>query len=560
MPATVRRWLLPAVLLALLVVVGGLFLADRALAGSGVPEWVRLAGVDFERRDDASVRAAIAEAARRLEVTPLNATAGSDNARISAKAIAYDLDEEATFRAVAEAGHAGPLASLRATVGWKPDPVEVAWVASHDSERLAKEIAKLAKRLDRAPRNAGLSFTAGEVTERTPRSGRRLRQDVAKQQVEAVLVRPGTALSLPFEERKPAVGSDGLADAAERARGLLDGPVTISVAGETVSLSPERLSTALKASVEGSRLDLSIDTAKMRTTLGPQLEPHEVAPVDASFTVSGGKVRRTPAKAGKRVDMNSLADDILSGQRAVDAVLTESQPKLTTAEADKLGIKQRISTFTTNFPAGQPRVRNIARATQILQDTLIMPGERFSLNKAIGPRTSGRGFVEAPAIFKGEFVKDVGGGVSQVATTFFNAVFFAGREFNEFKAHSYYISRYPLGREATISSPWPDLAFTNDSKYGILVRTRTTSTSVTISFYSTPDGRTVKAEGPEILAKRPRGVEYVTDPEKVGEGHDGYDVVVYRVITRPGQAPERERYFTRYDVDNTKILKPDAQD
>jgi len=558
MPSTVRRWIVPAALLALLVLIGGLFLADRALASSGVAEWVRLSGVDFEQRDDASVRAAIAEAAKRMETEPLEAVVGSDRVSISAKAIKYDLDEDATFRALVDAGAAGPLASLRATVGWKPATVDVAWVEHHDDEALAKEIARIAKRLDRAPRDGALSFADGKVVERAPRAGRRLLRDQAAQQVAATLARPGTAVALPFEERQPKVGADGLAEAAQRARDLLRGSVTVMVKGEAVRLSPERLSTTLKASVEGSRLDLSVDAEKLRGTLGPQLEPYEVEPVDASFTVSGGKVRRTPSKTGTQVDMEGLAESILAGERTVEAVFSESEPELSTATADKLGIKERISTFTTHFPAGQPRVRNIVRATQILQDTLIMPGERFSLNRALGPRTKGRGFVEAPAIFKGEFVKDVGGGVSQVATTFYNTVFFAGRQFNEFKAHSYYISRYPLGREATISSPAPDLAFTNDAKYGILVRTATTPTSVTISFYSTADGRSVKAEGPEVLVKRPKGVEYVTDPEKVGEGHDGYDVVVHRVITWPGQAPKRERYFTRYDVDDTKILRTDG--
>lgn len=560
MPSTVPRWLLPAALLALLVGIAGLFVVDRLLGGEDVPGWVRLPGVEFERRDEASVRLAIDGAAPRLESAPIQASAGEDRVRISAKAIAYDLDEDATFRAVRDAGAAGPLSRIRALLGWKPSPVEVAWTANHDGERLAKEISKLASRLDRKPRDGALSFADGEVVRREPRTGRELLQDEARRQVAAALGRPGSVVPLAFRERQPAVGDEGLEQAAERARELLQGPISVSVAGEAVQLTPDQLATTLQAKAAGERLELRIDADELRGVLGPRLERHEVAPVDATFTVRGGKVRRTPSKAGSQVDMEALADSILAGQRTVEAVLRETQPELTTAKADALGISKPISTFTTNFPAGQPRVRNIVRGTQILQNQLIMPGERFSLNTAIGPRTKARGFVEAPAIFKGEFVKEVGGGVSQIATTFFNAVFFAGRELNEFKAHSYYISRYPLGREATISNPEPDLVFTNDSKYGILVRTATTSTSVTVTFYSTPDGRTVKAEGPQVLARRPAGVTYVSDPEKVGEGHDGYDVVVYRVITRPGQATKRERYFTRYEVDDTRILREDAQD
>jgi len=558
MPRTLPRWLLPAALIVLVAGVAGVFLATHALAGDGIPDGVRLPGVEFQGRDDASVRAAIAAAEPGLEAAPIQAADGDERVRISAKAIRYDLDPEATFRAVKDAGDAGPFGRLRALFGRRSSTVEVNWVAYHDGERLSKEIDKLAGKLDRKPRNASVSFSGVEVVERAPRPGRELQRDEVARRVAAALQRPGTVVPLAFGEVQPAVGADNLEAVAEQARALLKDPVTVSVKDQPVELRPADLASALKAAAEGDRLELRLDPDKLREAIGPRLEQFETAPVDARLSVSGGKVTRAPSKNGNQVDMDDLANEILGGQRSVTAVFRPTEPELTTAKADALGIKKQISTFTTHFPAGQPRVKNIVRATQILQNRLIMPGERFSLNTAIGPRTAARGFVEAPAIFKGEFVKDVGGGVSQVATTFYNAVFFAGRQFNAYKAHTYYISRYPLGREATISNPYPDLVFTNDADYGILVRTATTATSVTISFYSTADGRTVKVEGPQVLKRRPRGVEYVTDPEKVGEGHDGYDVVVIRVITRPGQQTKRERFFTRYDVDNTKILRADA--
>jgi vancomycin resistance protein YoaR len=560
MPRTLPRWLLPVALIVLVAGCAGVFFATRALAGDGTPDWVRLPGVEFQGRDDASVRAAIAAAEPKLETTPIQAADGDERVRISAKAIRYDLDSEATFRAVKDAGRTGPFGRLRSLFGRHSATVEVNWVAYHDDERLTKEIDKLAGRLDRKPRNASLSFSGVEVVEREPRPGRELQQEEVAQRVAAALQRPGTVVELAFGEVQPAVGAENLATVAEQARVLLQNPITVSVEDQPVELKPADLAAALKAAAEGGELELRLDSGKLREAIGPRLEQFETAPVDARFSVTGGKVTRAPSKDGNQVDMDELANAILGGQRTVTAVFRPTEAELTTAKADALGIKKQVSTFTTHFPAGQPRVKNIIRATQILQNRLIMPGERFSLNTAIGPRTSSRGFVEAPAIFKGEFIKDIGGGVSQVATTFYNAVFFAGRQFDAYKAHTYYISRYPLGREATISSPYPDLVFTNDSKYGMLVRTATTATSVTISFYSTSDGRTVKAEGPQVLKRRPKGVEYVTDPEKVGEGHDGYDVVVFRVITRPGQPTKRERFFTRYDVDNTKILRADADE
>ena len=116
---------------------------------------------------------------------------------------------------------------------------------------------------------------------------------------------------------------------------------------------------------------------------------------------------------------------------------------------------------------------NIHKIADTVDGAIVKPGATFSLNGYVGPRTVEKGYVLAPMIFDGEFRDDVGGGVSQFATTMYNAIFFGGYRFGTHKAHSYYISRYPAGREATVSWQHPDLSFTNNSSAGILSRPRT---------------------------------------------------------------------------------------
>jgi vancomycin resistance protein YoaR len=98
---------------------------------------------------------------------------------------------------------------------------------------------------------------------------------------------------------------------------------------------------------------------------------------------------------------------------------------------------------------------NIHRIADIVDGHVVLPGEQFDLNELTGPRDRARGFVDAPQILDGEFVDRIGGGISQFVTTMFNAVFFSGLKDVEHSPHSYYISRYPPGREATISYPSP---------------------------------------------------------------------------------------------------------
>src|SRR4029079_8162873 len=131
---------------------------------------------------------------------------------------------------------------------------------------------------------------------------------------------------------------------------------------------------------------------------------------------------------------------------------------------------------------------------------VVLPGQTFSLNEALGPRTAAKGYVPAPAI--GEdlgLVEDVGGGVSQVSTTLFNATYFGGYEDVTHEVHAIYISRYPKGREATLNYPSIDNEFRNDTAAGVLIRSSYTDTSLTVSFYGSKAGRTVRSEGPNTL-------------------------------------------------------------
>jgi vancomycin resistance protein YoaR len=220
-----------------------------------------------------------------------------------------------------------------------------------------------------------------------------------------------------------------------------------------------------------------------------------------------------------------------------------------------------VSRFTTHYPAGQPRVINIRRAAQLLDRTLLQPGARFSLNQTLGKRTRARGFVPAPMISGGIHINSVGGGVSQVATTLYNAAFFAGLRLIAHTPHSFYISRYPMGREATVSWGGPELIFQNDWEAPLVLRLRTTPTSITIWFYSQKLGRRVSTttSAPQSYV-RPRTV-YVKDPTLPpgtrrllqSAGGSGFTVSYTRRVYRDDSIRRNERYTWTYSPENEVI-------
>jgi len=215
-----------------------------------------------------------------------------------------------------------------------------------------------------------------------------------------------------------------------------------------------------------------------------------------------------------------------------------------------------VSRYTTYFKPGEPRVVNIRRAAQLLDRKVINPGQTFSMNAALGRRTRARGFVPAPMISGGLLVNSVGGGISQVATTLYNAAFFAGLRLVAHTPHSFYIHRYPMGREATISWGGPELIFQNDWRSPLVMRVQTTPTSVTVTFRSNPLGRHISTRtGRPYAFVRPvtryihnptlsRGRRVLIQPA----GGPGFSIDYSRRIYRYEELRSNERFHVRYNA------------
>ena len=219
-----------------------------------------------------------------------------------------------------------------------------------------------------------------------------------------------------------------------------------------------------------------------------------VEPVEAGITLVNGRPTVTPSVTGiaccESGSAGAVAAAFLAGDKSVTIELTETEPDLTTEEADALGIVEEIGSPTafgptTQHKCCQNRVINIHRIADIVRGAIIRPGDTFSVNDFVGQRTIEKGFVTDGVIYNGVLTKDVGGGVSQFATTLFNAALYAGLDLAEYQSHSLYISRYPKGHEATISFPAPDLKIRNDSQYGVMIWPTYTDTSITVHLYST---------------------------------------------------------------------------
>ncbi len=370
---------------------------------------------------------------------------------------------------------------------------------------------------------------------------------------------------------EPELTTDAAEAAVAEATTLIDEPVTLAFKGEDVgSLPPERLVKLLRFRPDGDRFRISFHPRRVAKAVEPMLAPWRTRAVNARFVVDGRSVHVQPSRPGLAVDGPWAADSIAAAAAApvhrASLRLKQIRADLTTREAERLGIREQISTFTTDMgTSSSNRIHNVQLMAQYIDGTVIKPGDTFSFNDRVGPRTVERGFREGQMIIGSLLLPSIGGGVCQTATTLFNNAFELGLPIVERHNHSFYISHYPMGRDATVSWGGPDFVFKNDLGTGILIKTRYTSSTLTFTFYGTDPDRRVVAATSERTNWRTPTTTYALDPYAprgsvrtvAGSNQAGFDVTVTRKVYEHGKLLREDATASNYiAVGPTAIYGP----
>ncbi|HEV7709938.1 MAG TPA: VanW family protein [Asanoa sp.] len=381
---------------------------------------------------------------------------------------------------------------------------------------------------------------------------------------------PGAAnVSVPLIEIDNAKGRaqvDQLMDSLVKP--AVSAPVTVHSAKGDVTITPDMIAKSLKitGTADGT-VTPTVDAAALRTAMGPAISKIESSPPSAVKGTGASQKVLVSTAGGDYVDGNKLATDVLgvlpnATPRAVNAVLNPAPAQVTDPNLAKLGVKEKVSSFTTKFPGGLtlPRVHNIVTVANKVDGAVVKPGATFSLNGYTGWRGYEQGYVDAPVIENNKLVPAVGGGISQFTTTMFNASYYAGLKDVEHKPHSFYIPNYPSVIESTIFWPTLDLKFQNNTPYGMLIDTSYTNDSITVSMWSTKVYDSVKTEwGPKTDVTKPADKTLPAGPECIATaGSDGFKQDAYRVIRKDGKEVQREKFSWSYDAEpHYTCAKPD---
>ncbi|MFC8846519.1 MULTISPECIES: VanW family protein [unclassified Micromonospora] len=480
--------------------------------------------------------------------TPLRVTVGEKSLEFAPADVGLAVDVEATVDAAANA-QAHPVSRL---VGSRA----VAPVVTVDAAQLDAALRKAAGDQTREWTVPAIIFTGTTPKPVRPKSGLALDPQRSAQAVRDGWL-SGQPVTVPLVENTPATSAEEVDKlVAELARPAVAAPVTLDTDKGSVTIPPATIARSLRFTADDAgKLTPRVDVKRLRAALGDKLDAIETEPRDARMTVTGGKPKPVDGHPGQQLDSAALSRDLLAilpraDGRTVTGRLKETQPKLTTEKLAGLGIVERVSRFTTHFTGGlsSPRSQNIVQIAKDVDGTVVPPGETFSLNGHTGERGYAQGYRDAPVILDGKLVPGVGGGTSQFTTTLFNATYYAGLEDVEHKPHSYWFSRYPPVIESTIFWPNLDFKFRNNTKYGVLIDTSTTASSVTVSIWSTKIYDSVKTEyGPRRDITKPKTIHLTPGPSCIpSNGIDGFAQDAFRVIKKDGKVIKREKFSWRY--------------
>ena len=456
------------------------------------------------------------------------------------------------------------------TRGWNPVTLfsmlfsakEIAPVVETDQRTFNRAIRIIEREVNVSPRNADIVYDGIAPRLVTALSGRAIDREAALTTISRDWLR-SDAIELELERREAKISDEEAGELLTFAENATSAPVSITVQTQkatTFTLAPDVIAQALTfIPGRGERLEAKWLKATFINLVGKKWTSHVIEPVNASFTMSDGAPRVQPSRDGLDVPEEVLSEAIIGAlaksgvERQVTVTPIPVPAKITTEMAGGLGIKEVIGTFTTNFPYAEYRLINIHRAARWMDGVILQPGDVFSYNKVVGERTEARGFVPGIMIDRGVFKKDLGGGVSQVATTTWNAAWFSGLELLQHKPHSFYISRYPAGRESTVAWPSVDVKFRNNSGNPIFVDTSYTNNSVTVTIYGTKFVDVETESGPRTNPVDFKVLENDSKDCIFQEGVAGFTIEVWRILKRDGVEFKREKYRTRYQPEDRII-------
>lgn len=449
-------------------------------------------------------------------------------------------------------------------------------------------IGRLTKEIDRPAIPSRVELTPDLKVVVTPSQvGRELQVEPALTRLAGTVDEViGKTYDLPVTEEQPKVKEADLEPVRARLATMIGSPLTLQSGTKSWPLSPAQIAGLidLSAVAQGETNPdraIRVDSAKLQPTLDSIAKDLKVDPVNGKVQWQDGRAQiREPGQNGQELEVEpakrAILDRLTSNNRTVALPVVVTEPLVSEKTLPSLGLKELVKRTETSFAGSAlPRAHNVRLAASRLDNQLVMPGEVFSFNQALGPTTLDTGWqvgygIEAVGAGDHKTVPSVAGGICQVATTLFQSVFWAGYQIEERYYHLYWIESYGLppdgmkGLDATVDSPAVDVQFKNTTDKPILIHAGTTDNDrVFFELYSTKPTWKVTVDPPKITNVQKADFKMVIQEDPtlpagqtilVEHAVDGFDAEIVRRVQEGTQEPRVLKLTSRYVPSNNVTL------
>jgi vancomycin resistance protein YoaR len=538
----------------------GIYLADRSVSSDEIARNVTVAGVPVGGLERSEAMRAVEAYEDRLRTNTGVFAVNGQTFKLSPVSVGLEAEvAPAIDDAFAVGRDEGVFENFASWISSFSSAEDVELLIDFDDDAIEAQIETWEEQAIPNPAFSGaVEIEDGVVVTQYPEDGLALDQETAFGQVATELsTLDKTGVTIVVVESTPNLTDEDVDAAALELSLMINTPITMTdtESGFRTTFSIKNLMASARTdiSANGTSFTNTFDAATVLEILDPRRTEYEIDPVDAKFDINldTDDITIVPGRSGTLLDTATLVTNMktaaLGSGVGVFPLVVGQPPSFTTEAAETFTTLGPLAGFTTEHPANQPRVTNIQKMADAVNGAIVLPGDEWSINDHVGERTETKGYVAAPAIIDGspyccDHPANIGGGVSQFGTTLYNAVFYACLEDVSHKPHSLYFSRYPMGREATLGVPGPDVTFANNTSHPVVIATAYTDTSITVKMYGDNGGLTCT----DVTHEKEDIVEFaktfVADTEgtmrpgqstKVRSGIDGFLVRVDRVITYP---------------------------
>ncbi|HAT1458958.1 TPA: hypothetical protein I8W40_002001 [Corynebacterium striatum] len=470
------------VIVGLLLIAGIAYTWDVIANQGKVPRATSVGGVDISSMERTAAVEKLERELGDVETKPVNVTSGEKSSQLVPAESGLTLNYQKAVDGIPDASY-NPMTRLFSFVkATKEIPVAV----DIDDTALDGALERVKNELSFAPKDGMLELNNGQLKVTKPVLGQTVEPDDLKNSITENWLDPAGVEVEPVEV-EPAINDDAIeamrtGDVAK----ALDNPLTINgennVAG---TLRKDEIAQFVSIEAKDGKLELKVDTPKAQQLFEERMDGASVPGENAKIDFNGGRMVVTPSVDGSVIDWEKTLKDfdkrVKGDERTWDADYKPDPAEYTTEMAEKATFNDTVSEFSTGGFSGASG-ENIRRVAAQVDGAVVNPGETFSLNGYTGPRGTAQGYVESGIIINGHSGTAVGGGISQFATTLYNAAYFAGFEDVAHTPHSYYISRYPAGREATVYEGSIDLQFKNTTNTPVRIETSFGGGKITVRF------------------------------------------------------------------------------